>query len=347
MEIQVPNEEISVEGDSKDAELKIKLENVSLEHPVHIDLLSGNGYGDLEEGEIDENDKQIEPKYDPVDMKLHESSVTALKEYQSNLEVKSDVCADQKNESVQLQAAAECKASTDHKVSDKFGAPAVQPDDPHVYMASVKKEANGHLPLSSNGFDHQVKSIKGDGNTCKTEEVNNKNEGANLHEATIESHASLIKGDATVDQLKPKNDLTEGVNPSPQNIVASESPFESIEKTTQNTENIEKTAKLEKSAIVNQSASVNEHDGSKQSANSIEHKSPRELAIVNESKEIEKNADESTHSLNDVLNTSGNKVKNISTSTTNYLIVEDENNETTIYITRKSKKKRKGPKKTE
>ncbi|XP_031627408.1 arginine/serine-rich coiled-coil protein 2 [Contarinia nasturtii] len=44
----------------------------------------------------------------------------------------------------------------------------------------------------------------------------------------------------------------------------------------------------------------------------------------------------------ELLNTSGNKsVKNISTSSKDYLIVENENNETDIYVTRKKKKKKK------
>lgn len=48
----------------------------------------------------------------------------------------------------------------------------------------------------------------------------------------------------------------------------------------------------------------------------------------------------------EILNTSGNKsVKNISTSSKDYLIVEDENDETTIYVTRKKKKKKKSEKK--
>lgn len=47
-----------------------------------------------------------------------------------------------------------------------------------------------------------------------------------------------------------------------------------------------------------------------------------------------------------LLNTSGSKsIKNISTSSKDYLIVEDENDETTIYITRKKKVKKKGKKK--
>lgn len=47
-----------------------------------------------------------------------------------------------------------------------------------------------------------------------------------------------------------------------------------------------------------------------------------------------------------LLNTSGSKsVKNISTSSKDYLIVEDENDETTIYITRKKRVKKKGKKK--
>lgn len=49
----------------------------------------------------------------------------------------------------------------------------------------------------------------------------------------------------------------------------------------------------------------------------------------------------SINELNDVLNTSNNKsIKNISTSLKDYLIVENENNETTIYVTRKKKKKK-------
>lgn len=43
------------------------------------------------------------------------------------------------------------------------------------------------------------------------------------------------------------------------------------------------------------------------------------------------------------LNTSGNRSVNISTHSKDYLIVEDENNETNIYVTRKKRKKKKTP----
>lgn len=361
IKIEVPNEDVFVERDSKDTKIKAEIKSESLEYPVHIDLPSGNGDYDLEEGEIDENDKQIEPKCDPVDTnrELHKSPSNALEEYQSNLEVKSPIDSGcyQRNESVQSQASTECQASAEFeksvKVSVESKASAVDPDDSNVYMASEKTETNGQLPLSSNDFDDQAKATQGEGNRSEIEESNkqnegiNLNEGANLDEATPEPHASVIKEDATEDLLKPEIVLTEAINLSPLNIIVPESPLENIERIT---ETIEKTTEPEKSTTTIESVPMNEHDGNNQTANSVEHKS--ETAIVNENniatrEQIEKNADESTQSLNDALNTSGSKlVKNISTSTKNYLIVEDENNETTIYITRKSKKKRKEPKKT-
>lgn len=82
------------------------------------------------------------------------------------------------------------------------------------------------------------------------------------------------------------------------------------------------------SPTANNNTKLNEHDNTKQSKHT---------------KQTESNLN--GHSFTDIqelLNTSGNKsVKNISTSSKDYVIVENENNETDIYVTRKKKKKKK------
>lgn len=331
--MDVENTGVDVKNvDTKNVNTEIvHLEPVITENSMNVaEIVHENGDNDLEEGEIDDDDSngvKDEFKKETSDVKLNSDvshSIKPLHEIDQELDCPREDCkgnigitkefVEPVTETVPVPVVVfPMDAPAIVPESEKLSSPS---NEPNSCTASMVKIENEHLIQPSNGIDRKSEHFE-----VKPDKI----EDARPKAVRIDIKP-VPKEENNIPETIPNgvNDLPEATNHTTESDDISKTMLEpEKEPPIENEVSAQETL-----ANINEHVNVSEHESSKQSTESAQ--------------------DKSLQLLDNVLNTSGSKsVKNISTSSKDYLIVENDNNETTIYITRKKKKKKEKKEKKE